>query len=116
VEDEQEGDAMIEHDPISVAEGERRRDAGHVKVLDHEAAEHWAAAFEDAVVRLLVKGRRRITSEDVIELVGPPPHNPNAVGAVMRAAAVRHNLRNVGTVKAARVARHAGRITVWERQ
>jgi hypothetical protein len=115
VEDEQEGDAMREHDPISVAEGERRRDEGHEAVMSNTPAV-WAIRFDRAVTDLLVAGRRRITSEDVLAIAGPPPHNPNAVGAVMRAAAVRHNLRNVGTVKAARVARHAGRITVWERQ
>jgi len=103
------------HDPISVAEGERRRDEGHAKVLDKQAAEEWANEFDRALVSILLSGRRKITSEDVIALVGLPPHNPNAIGATMRAAAMRHNLRNVGTVKAARIARHAGRITVWER-
>lgn len=106
---------MTEHDPISVAEGERRRDLGHVKVVDHEAAKRWALAFDRALGAMLVRGRRRVTAEDVIQVVGLPPHSPNAIGAVMRAAAIRHNLRNVGTVKAARVARHAGRVTVWER-
>jgi len=105
---------MSDHDPISVAEGERLRDEGHAVVLDH-TPEEWANRFDRAVTSLLVLGRRRITSEDVIAIAGPPPHNPNAIGAVMRAAAMRHNLRNVGTLKAARTARHAGRITVWER-
>jgi len=116
VADAREGETMTEHDPISVAEGERLRDEGHAKVTWKPSAKMWGVWFDRAVTDLLVHGRRRITSEDVIAVVGPPPHNPNAVGAVMRAAAMRHNLRNVGTVKAARTARHAGRITVWERQ
>lgn len=106
---------MTEHDPTSLAEGERRRDEGHDAVLTpHGQALVWRIQFDDTLTRLLLAGRRRVTSEDVIAVVGQPPHSPNAVGAVMRAAAIRHGLRNIGTVKAARVARHAGRITVWE--
>jgi hypothetical protein len=103
-------------DPLSLAEGERRRDIGMRAVTAHTPAS-WRAAFDAAVSRLLHQGHRRLTSEDVLALIGLPPADvhPNAIGANMRAAAVRHGLRNVGTVKAARIARHAGRITVWER-
>lgn len=101
-------------DPISLEEGERRRDVGMARAW-YATPDAWAAGFERALVALLKSGRTRVTSEDIVQRIGLPPGHPNAVGAVMRACAVRHNLRNVGTVKASRVARHAGRITVWER-
>jgi len=106
---------MTGHDPTSLAEGERLRDDGHARA-HYSTSEAWKAAFEADALNLLRLGRKRITSEDVIARVGMPPGHPNAVGAMMRGFAVRHSLRNVGTVKAARVARHAGRITVWEVQ
>jgi len=101
-------------DPIDLAEGERRRDEGHEAVIDPEA--EWVRNFEATLASLIRRGRKRITSSDVLEHVGLPPGHRNAVGAIMRACAVRHNLRNIGTIKSARVARHAGRITVWEVQ
>jgi hypothetical protein len=101
-------------DPLSLAEGERRRDEGIAKV-NGNADEEWAEAFERRGVMLLAAGRDRITSEDIIAGIGLPPGHRNAIGAAMRGFAVRHNLRNIGTIKSARIARHAGRITVWER-
>lgn len=100
-------------DPISLREGERRRDAGMARTLDPQ--EEWRAAFEAEGVRQMKAGRTRIIAEDILAAVGLPPGHRNAVGAAMRVFALKHNLRNVGTVKAARVARHAGRVTVWER-
>lgn len=101
-------------DPISLGEGERRRDEGTALVTAH-TDEEWRGAFENYGGQLLRAGRTRITSEDIVAIVGLPPGHRNAIGAAMRAFALKHNLRNIGTAKAARVARHAGRITVWER-
>jgi hypothetical protein len=100
-------------DPINLAEGERRRDEGMAQVALN-ATDEWKLAFETTLARILRQGRTRVTSSDVVDVIGLPPGNPNLIGAMMRACAVKMNLRIIGTVKSARVNRHAGRITVWE--
>ncbi len=107
-------DGQLSFDPISMKEGERLRDEGIALVRSHTADE-WQRYFERYGAFLLHSGRRRITSEDIVSQIGLPPGSRNAIGAAMRGFALKYNLRNVGTVKAARTARHAGRITVWER-
>ncbi len=106
------------HDPVSVEHGERLRDEGMAFAADHEPLEYeaWASDFERAFVALVRTGRRRITSEDVLQSVGLPPGDPRQVGPIMRKLALTYSLRKAGVVKAARVSRHAGNVTVWERQ
>lgn len=107
---------MTDHDPISLDEGEHKRDEGMGLVALPDPYEKWASNFENAAMGMLRAGRRRITSEDVLAVVGLPPGDHRQVGPIMRKIALTHSLRKIGVIKAARVSRHAGNVTVWEMQ
>lgn len=103
-------------DRRDVRDGERLRDAGMARTLTAEPdVEGWRSRFRDEVARRLREGDRELTSEEITEVVGLPPGSRNRIGATMRAVALEYGLRDGGTCKASRVARHAGRVTVWER-
>lgn len=99
--------------PYDLKEGERQRDQALRQVGGH-TPESYKAAFERCVADLARQGRD-VTSEDVTARVGmpPAPTHPSAVGALMRAAAIRQGLHKVGRVKAQRTNQHATEIAVW---
>lgn len=101
-------------DERDVRAGERLRDAGMSRTMSASPdVEEWRSRFEAEVARLLRAGVRSITSEDVTGVIGLPPGSRNRIGATMRAVALQYGLHDGGTRKASRVARHAGRVTVW---
>ena len=58
----------------------------------------------------------RFTGERLRELAGDPPSHHNAMGALMRTAALRGLIRKTGTVvKAQRPSRHSADLALWER-
>lgn len=106
---------MTEHDPIDLAEGKRRRDA-ELDRIDKQLDDAYRTRFHAAGASLIRAGRRRITSEDIIAIVGFPPRGDHrGIGATMRSFAHHAGLRKVGSVPSARPGRHAGPVTVWER-
>lgn len=98
--------------PYDLAEGERLRDEALAKVQENAELEY-RAAFARIVADFARMGRS-FTSEDVTARIGMPPSgSPNAVGALTRAAAMRHGFVKVGRTKAQRTNQHASEITVW---
>lgn len=97
--------------PLDLAEGERRRDVGTARVLDAAAQDAWRG---DAYAWLVaVPTGHLVTSTDLVDAVGMPP-SPNAVGAVMRAAATRGLLTPTDVyVRSPRPSCHAAVVRVW---
>lgn len=94
-------------------EGEARRDVDIFKVL--HISESWRDQFFAEADRLLLD-RGHITSMDVLEVVGCPDGNQNAIGAAMRTFAVRNGLVIRNYIKSERPSRHAARVAVWVRK
>jgi hypothetical protein len=80
-------------------------------VRSHTPSEY-QDAFEAAVAEFVSKGQD-FTSEDVTAIVGMPPNNPNAVGALTRSSAIRYGCVKVSRTKATRPGQHASEIAVW---
>lgn len=91
--------------------GDDLRDEGVEAVLTSTDLE-WRIAAERRIAALASSGEG-FTSEDVTRVVGVPP-SPNAVGAVIRAAAVRGVIRPVGFTTATRPSQHSATLRVWE--
>lgn len=91
--------------------GERLRDSGAKTVLEH-AGEAWRNEFNAAADELLAS-RGRLTSDDVVQVVGLPPNHPNAIGAAMRSWARTKGLRVVGYNKSQKTSRHAAIVAIW---
>lgn len=93
-------------------DGLARRDQGAARVLDAPAQDVWRAEALDWFAALMPG--REITSTDLIDAVGMPP-SPNAVGALMRAAATRKLISPTGRyVSSPRPTCHAAVVQVWE--
>ena len=68
-----------------------------------------------ATVCLLANRRRELTTDAVWHLVGPPPKEPRAMGAVMRKAASRGWIRATDrTTLSVRPECHRRPIRIWE--
>lgn len=92
--------------------GAARRDAGAEQV-DENTSETWRAACDRAIATLARK-RRPFTAEAVRDLVGDPPHHPNAMGSRFLAAARAGLITRVGYAPSARPTLHAHPIAVWQ--
>lgn len=93
--------------------GEQLRDEGMQLALFGK--DQWVAEFMDTAARFLdLHGR--VTSEDVIALVGPPPGSSNAIGGAMRKFATMNGLRPIAYERAGSPSRHAAIIAVWGKQ
>jgi hypothetical protein len=92
--------------------GRADRDAGMTAALGR--AKSWVDAARVVIAWRARKGDP-FTSEDVTAVVGQPPEgcSPNAVGAVMNAAAKAGQIRRVGDAQARRRNQHATRIGLW---
>lgn len=88
------------------------KEAGQESVLEHSG--EWKHAAADAIA-LLADERDTFTSEDVVEIAGPPPH-PNAVGAAINAAANRGEITRLRYEPAKRAISHGAVIGVWTRK
>lgn len=96
-------------DPV---EGRRRRDLGMARV-DALVEHGWRTRF-DRSVRMFAAVGEDFTADDIIEQVGMPLGNPNAIGARMNALARAGVIVATGrTAKAKRPESHARRQTVW---
>jgi hypothetical protein len=95
-----------------LVDGRDRAERGAALVLDAPAQDVWR---DDAWDWLATRAPgRRITSTDLIDAVGMPP-SPNAVGALMRAAAHRGLIAPTGAyVSSPRPTCHAAVVQVWE--
>jgi hypothetical protein len=91
--------------------GDVLRDEGMVAVLV-ATDEEWKVAAERRLDDLARSGER-FTSEDLTRVVGVPP-SPNAVGAIVNAAARRGVIRPVGFTNATRPSQHSATLRVWE--
>ncbi len=80
-------------------------------------ASDWADRAR-VVITFLARTGQPFTSEDVTYVVGQPPAgcSPNAVGAVMNAAAKRGDITRVGDSVAVRRNQHGTRIGLWRGQ
>lgn len=97
---------------IIVKRGEELRDEGMELVLEHQSKE-WKQMFTTCY-HAMVRSGRTFTSEDIVNLVGPPPGHPNAVGAIF-SALVKPDLDSgavdyLGHVKTKNPKSHASRI------
>lgn len=90
--------------------GETLKQAG-LALVDNHTPEAWKAEFQRAG-RLMATGNYGFTAEEIVELIGSPPH-PNAIGAAMHALARELRLVRVGYRPAKRPSRHCGAVAVW---
>lgn len=76
--------------------------------------DEWRQQFTNTV-HALVAVNRRFTSEDVTDIIGPPPSkSPNAVGSQMGALAKRKIIFRTGETRIAEDKRkHGARLTMW---
>ena len=81
---------------------------------DLNADRAWRSRVDDAIA-LLAAGAGDFTAEDVRALAGDPPAgtSPNAMGALLHAAARRRWIRRIGYRPARRPSLHAHPIAVW---
>lgn len=92
--------------------GEKAREAG-IDRVETGAGFDWLNRAMAAVHRL-ARSRATFTSDDLWKLVGDPPGDPRALGAVMRGAARDKLCETTGTtVKSQRVVCHRRPIAVW---
>lgn len=96
---------------VGLAAGEAARDLGTQRVLYASTQDEWR---ECAYLWLgELRPGQRVTSTDMVAAIGMP-HSPNAVGAVMRAAAVRGYLTPTDDyVRSTRPSCHAAVVRVW---
>jgi len=90
--------------------GETLKQAG-LNLVESHTPEEWKQQFALAG-RAMAIGGEPFTAEDLIPLVGLPPH-PNAIGAAMHALARELRLVRVGYRSAKRPSRHCGVVAVW---
>jgi hypothetical protein len=96
-----------------LAYGQQLRKQGMRRVLDATDL-RWKQAANKALAHLAESGQP-FTAEDVRAIAGDPPR-PNAMGAILRAGARRHDLIKVGRQPATRPELHASELTVWQRK
>jgi hypothetical protein len=103
-------------DELAAQEGERRKAEGqsHALTADSLVLDVWRAnAYE--ILRAWGQRREAFTSTDLIDVLGMPPR-PNAVGAVMTAAAKKGLIAHTDRyVKSTRPTCHAAVVRVWTR-
>jgi hypothetical protein len=93
--------------------GKQLRDEAIQGLIDTMDAA-WAASVRNAIQNMAVIGMP-FTSEDVLELAGPCPGEPRALGALMQAAGRAGQIKPTDKfVTAKRPSRHAGTVRVWE--
>lgn len=91
--------------------GELLRDQGTQQVLWAPSQDEWRELAYDWLTTQ--RPGQRITSTDLVDAIGMPP-SPNAVGAVMRSAAVRGWLWPTDEyVRSTRPSCHAAVVRVW---
>ena len=85
---------------------------GIAKVLDDPVTASWREHFRATVERFSRIGLP-FTSEDIVAITGPPPGNPNSVGAMMHALARQGIITRVGNKSAERLKAHGRMVSVW---
>jgi O6-methylguanine-DNA--protein-cysteine methyltransferase len=95
-----------------LALGIEARDRGIDRVLNAETQDTWREA---AYLWLAMRHYgEEVTSMDLVDAIGMPP-SPNAVGAVMRSAAVQGLIESTGRyVQSNRPSCHAAVVRVWK--
>lgn len=101
--------------PSGRKEGQRRRDRGMAKAMDH-ADESIKRAATEAWDRLC-RSKEYVTSDDLwmtIPLDAASPDLGKVIGAIIRASAKRKQIEATGSYrKTARAAGHARAVAIW---
>jgi alkylated DNA nucleotide flippase Atl1 len=94
-----------------MSQGEELRDQGTHRVLWAPSQDEWRELAYSWLWAL--PSGWRVTSTDMVTAIGMPP-SPNAVGAIMRSAAVRGYLTATDEyVRSTRPSCHAAVVRVW---
>ncbi len=93
--------------------GEQLAQEGMETVLANELEEWRNVAMEHI---LALPPGFRFTAEWLLAKAGPPPKNPNSMGAMLSGLAKQKEIKWTGEVRrSAQATRHSGLIRVWER-
>jgi hypothetical protein len=90
--------------------GAQLRDSGIKRVL--RGKDEWLGNFTAAAEKIL-KRNGCVTSADVVNIIGHPPGNQNAIGGAMRGFAVANKLTAISYDRALSPTRRAGIVCVW---
>lgn len=94
-----------------MSQGAELRDQGIARVLEADAQRIWRIDAYAWIARL--HEGQQVTSTDLVDAVGMPP-SPNAVGAIMRSAAVQGLIEPTGVyIQSTRPSCHAAVVRVW---